>query len=95
MPNGKKIPTPLEFVDTGADVVNVVFGAGARVAGNALSAAGQAFKDLERDIAAPREASEIPPTPDALIRPIFSGVGHIIGGLVNTGKGVRWSCADC
>ena len=84
----KKIPTPLEVVDTGADIVNLVFGAGAKIAGNALTAAGQAFKDVERDIAAPREAAEIPPSPDQLISPIFKGASHIIGGLINTGKGV-------
>lgn len=88
MPPNDKIPTPLEVVDTGADIVNRIFGAGAKIAGNALTAAGQAFKDVERDISAPREAAEIPPSPDQLISPIFKGVGHIIGGVINTGKGV-------
>ncbi len=83
-----KIPTPLEAVDTVADIVNQVFSTPARVAGNALSAAGQAFKNLERDIAEPREAAEIPPPPDKLVSPAFKGVSDIVGGVINTGKGV-------
>lgn len=82
-----KIPTPLEVVDTAADVVNQVFSTPARVLGNTLSNAGQTFKNLEGDIARPREYSEIPPPPDVLVEPAISGVSHIIEGAINTAKG--------
>lgn len=82
-----KIPTPLEAVDTVADVVNQVFSTPARVAGNALGAASQAFKNLESDIARPRDYTEIPPPPDVLVEPAVSGVTHIVDGVINTAKG--------
>lgn len=86
-PQIPKIVTPLEAVDTVADMVNQVFRTPARVMGNALSAAGQAFKNLEADIARPAEMAEIPPPPDALIEPAISGVGHIVDGVIGTVKG--------
>lgn len=82
-----KLPTPLEVVDTGADIVNQVFSLPARSLGNALSNAGQTFKNLEADIARPREYSEIPPPPDVLVEPVISGVSDIVGGVLNTAKG--------
>ena len=86
-PNLGKIPTPLETVDVVADVVNQVFSTPARVAGNVLAAAGQTFKNLEADIARPRNHGEIPPPPDVLAEPAFAGVGHIVEGVINVAKG--------
>ena len=86
-PQFGKIPTPLEVVDTAADVVNQVFSAPARIFGNALSQAGQTFKNLESDIAKPREYAEIPPPPDVLVEPAVSGVSHIVEGAIGTVKG--------
>lgn len=82
-----KIPTPLEVVDAAADVANQVFATPARVMGNSLTRAGQAFKDLEADISKPREYAEIPPPPDVLVEPAVSGVSHIIDGAIGTAKG--------
>lgn len=88
MPNRfGKIPTPLEVVDTVADVANQVFSTPARVAGNALTQAGQTFKNLEGDIARPRQYAEIPPPPDVLVEPAVSGVSHIVEGAIATVKG--------
>lgn len=82
-----KLPTPLEVVDTAADVVNQAFCTPARVAGNALSQAGQTMKNLEQDISRPREYSEIPPPPGVLVEPAVQGVTHIVEGAINTVKG--------
>lgn len=82
-----KIPTPLETVDAVADIANQVARTPARVAGNVLMAAGQAFKNVGADIARPAEYSEIPPPPDVLFEPVISGVSHIIGGVINSAKG--------
>jgi len=57
------------------------------VVGNALSAAGQAVKNIENDIAKPAEYAEIPPPPDVLVGSIISGVGHAVEGAINTVKG--------
>lgn len=86
--NGRlgKLPTPLEVGDTAADVANQVFSAPARILGNALSAAGQTFKNLESDIAKPREYAEIPPPPDVLAEPAVSGVSHIVEGAIGAIK---------
>lgn len=85
MPNG--IGTPLEVVDTVADVANQAVSMVPRVLGNSLSAAGQTFKNLEGDLARPREYAEIPPPPGVLIEPIFSGISHIVSGAMDTVKG--------
>lgn len=82
-----KIPTPLEAVDTAADVVSQVFSTPARVGGKAFTAIGQTFNNLNNDIARPREYSEIPPPPGVLVSPAVDGVGHIVGGVVDTVKG--------
>jgi len=82
-----KIPTPLEAVDTVADMANQVARAPFRVAGNALTAAGQAAKNIESDIAKPADYAEIPPPPDVLIGSVISGVSHAVEGALNTVKG--------
>ena len=88
MPNGLgKIPTPLELADTGADIVNQAVSTVPRVLGNSLSAMGQTFKNLESDLARPREYAEIPPPPGVLVEPAIAGVSHIVGGLMDTVKG--------
>ena len=89
MPNGfgKQIPTPLEVVDTAADLVNQVARAPFRVVGNALSNAGQAVKNIESDIAKPADLAEIPPPPDVLVGSVVSGVSHAVEGVINTIKG--------
>lgn len=81
------IPTPLEGVDLVADVVNQVVSTPPRVLGNALSAAGGMCKNIEGDLARPREYSEIPPPPQVLVEPAISGVGHIVDGVLGTAKG--------
>lgn len=89
MPNGRgKLPTPLEGVDTVADLVNQVIRTPFRVAGNGLTAAGQACKNIEADIAKPAEYAEIPPPPDVLAGSVVSGVTHVVEGVLNTAKAV-------
>lgn len=83
-----KIPTPLEGVDTVADLVNQVVRTPFRVIGNALGAAGQAAKNIEADIAKPADVSEIPPPPDVVVGSAISGVTHVVEGALNTAKGV-------
>ena len=87
MPNGLgKIPTPLEAVDTVADLANQVARTPFRVVGNALTAAGQAAKNIESDIAKPAEYAEIPPPPDVLVGSVISGATHAVEGVLNTFK---------
>jgi len=81
-----KIPTPLEAVDTVADLANQVARTPFRVLGNALSQAGQAAKNIENDIAKPADYAEIPPPPDVLVGSVISGVGHAVEGVINTAK---------
>ena len=89
MPNRLgKLPTPLEAVDTVADLANQVARTPFRVAGNALIQAGQAAKNIESDIAKPADYAEIPPPPDVLVGSVVSGVSHAVEGVVNTIKGV-------
>ena len=83
-----KIPTPLEAVDTVADLANQVVRTPFRVVGKALTEAGQAAKNIESDIAKPAEYAEIPPPPDVLINSVISGVGHAVDGAISTVKGV-------
>ncbi|KKM83105.1 hypothetical protein LCGC14_1312770 [marine sediment metagenome] len=83
-----KIPTPLEAVDTVADLANQVARTPFRVVGNALTAAGQAAKNIESDIAKPADFAEIPPPPDVLIGSVIAGVTHVVEGALNTAKGV-------
>ncbi|MBA7709241.1 hypothetical protein ES703_118154 [subsurface metagenome] len=88
MPNRLgKIPTPLEAVDTVADLANQVVRTPFRVGGNVLTAAGQALKNIESDIAKPAEYAEIPPPPDTLIGSVISGASHAVEGVINTVKG--------
>jgi len=88
MPRGLgKLPTPLETVDTVADMANQVARTPFRVVGNALSNAGQALKNIESDIAQPAEYAEIPPPPDVLVGSVISGVSHVVEGALNTAKG--------
>ena len=82
-----KIPTPLEAVDTVADLANQVVRTPFRVVGNALTNAGQAVKNIESDIAKPANYAEIPPPPDVLVGSVVSGVGHAVEGVINTIKG--------
>lgn len=82
-----KIPTPLEAVDTVADLANQVGRTPFRVVGNALSNAGQAAKNIENDIAKPADYAEIPPPPDVLIGSVVDGVGHAVEGVISTVKG--------
>ncbi len=82
-----KIPTPLEAVDTVADLANQVARTPFRVAGNALTNAGQALKNIESDIAKPADYAEIPPPPDVLVGSVVSGVSHAVEGVINTVKG--------
>lgn len=86
-PQMPKLKTPLEVVDLGADIANHAFRTPAKIFGNALSAAGQTFKNLEADIRRPADYAEIPPPPDVLVEPAISGVGHIVEGAINTVKG--------
>lgn len=86
-PLGGKIPTPLEAVDAVADVANQVASTPLRVVGNMTQAVATMAKNLEGDLARPREYAEIPPPPDVLIQPIFSGVGHIVTGTMGVVKG--------
>ena len=88
MPNRfGKIPTPLEAVDTVADLANQVARTPFRVVGNALTNAGQALKNIESDIAKPADYAEIPPPPDVLVGSVISGVSHAVEGVINTVKG--------
>jgi len=88
MPNGlKKIPTPLEAVDTVADLANQVARTPFRVIGNALSEAGQAAKNIEGDIGKPADYAEIPPPPDVLVGSVIDGVAHAVNGVISTVKG--------
>ncbi len=87
MPPIRKIPTPLEAVDLVADLANQAFSTPARIGGNALGAASQTLKNLEADIARPRQHAEIPPPPDVLIEPAISGVSHIVSGVMGVAKG--------
>ena len=81
-----KIPTPLETVDMVADIANQVARTPFRVVGNALTAAGQAAKNIESDIAKPADYAEIPPPPDVLVGSVISGVSHAVEGVLNTAK---------
>ena len=74
-------------VDTVADLANQVARTPFRVVGNALTAAGQAAKNIESDIAKPAEYAEIPPPPDVLVGSVISGVGHAVEGVITTIKG--------
>jgi len=87
MPRMGKIPTPLEAVDTVADLANQVVRTPFRVGGNALINAGQALKKIESDIAKPADIAEIPPPPDVLVGSVISGVSHAVEGVINTVKG--------
>jgi len=88
MPNALgKLPTPLEAVDTLADLANQVARTPFRVVGNALTAAGQTFKNIESDLARPADYAEIPPPPDVLVGSVISGVSHLVQGALNTAKG--------
>ncbi|KKM02825.1 hypothetical protein LCGC14_1780580 [marine sediment metagenome] len=82
-----KLPTPLETVDTVADMANQIARTPFRVAGNVLSNAGQALKNIENDIAQPAEFAEIPPPPGVLVGSVISGVSHAVEGALNTVKG--------
>lgn len=81
-----KIPTPLEAVDTVADLANQVARTPFRVIGNALTSAGQAAKNIESDIAKPADYAEIPPPPDVLVGSVVSGATHAVEGAINTVK---------
>ena len=82
-----QLPTPLEVVDAGADVVNQIFRAPARIVGNAAGAMSLAAKNVEADIARPADYSEIPPPPGVLVEPVLSGAAHIAEGVLSTIKG--------
>jgi len=82
-----KIPTPLEAVDTVADLASQIGRTPFRVIGNALTNAGQAAKNIENDMATPANYSEIPPPPDVLVGSVISGVSHAVEGAINTVKG--------
>lgn len=82
-----KLPTPLETVDTVADLANQVARTPFRVVGNVLTEAGRAAKNIEGDIAKPANYAEIPPPPDLLVGSVVSGVGHAVEGALNTAKG--------
>jgi hypothetical protein len=87
MANGLgKIPTPLETVDTVADMANQVARTPFRVAGNAFTSAGTALKQIEQDLARPADYSEIPPPPGVLAGSVVSGVSHAVEGVINTAK---------
>lgn len=81
------IPSPLEAVDAAADVVNQVFCTPFRVVRNMAQGVANLAGNLERDISTPRESGETPPPPDKLIKPVFDGIGHIVGGVVDIAKG--------
>lgn len=89
--NGKdmleSVPTPLELVDTGADIVDQLVRTPFRVVRNVANAVGTAAGNLERDIASPAESGDIPPSPEKLVKPGINGVSHIIGGVVDIAKG--------
>lgn len=85
-PQMPKLRTPLELVDLGADLANQLFSTPARVIGKTFEAVERTAKNLEADIARPREHAEIPPPPDVLVEPAISGVGHIVEGAINTVK---------
>ena len=88
MPNRLgKVPTPLETVDMVADMANQVARTPFRVAGNALTNAGQACHNIESDIAQPAEYPEIPPPPGLVVGSVVSGVSHAVEGALNTAKG--------
>lgn len=82
-----KLKTPLETIDMAADIANQVARAPGRVAGNALLAAGQAFKNVESDIAKPAKYPEIPPPPDVMVESAVAAGSHIVEGAINTVKG--------
>ncbi len=82
-----KIPTPLEGIDTVADVANQVFCTPARISRNVAGAISSMAGNLERDISQPRESGDTPPPPDVLIKPALDGVGHIISGVMDSVKG--------
>lgn len=86
LPAPGNLRTPLEGVDLVADGVNRVATLPGAVVGGMLSAAGQAFENIQRDIAAPREQSERPIPPDKLISPIPQAVGHVVSGVMDTVK---------
>ena len=83
----KKIPTPLETADLGADVVSQIVAIPARVGSNVLGAAARALGNIDRDIAKPREHAEIPPPPGVIVEAGVSGLGHIATGILDVFKG--------
>ena len=95
MPNRLgNLPTPLEVVDTVADMANQVVRTPFRVGGNALMAAGQTLKNIEMDVAKPADYSEIPPPPDLIVGSAISGVSHAVQGVINTAKGAVQGVVD-
>lgn len=81
------VPTPLEIGDTVLDTASQVVSVVPRVVGNVTGAISQTAKNLEGDLARPRDYSEIPPPPDMIVSTAFDGVGHVIGGVLDTVKG--------
>ena len=82
------IPTPLEGVDTVADMANQAVSVIPRVVGNVAGAISQAAKNVQADLARPRDVSEIPPPPDTLAQAAIDTVGHTVGGVMDAAKGV-------
>jgi len=82
-----KLKTPLETIDMVADIANQVARAPGRVAGNALVASGQAFKNVQSDIAKPADYPDIPPPPDVIVESAVAAGSHIVDGVIQAAKG--------
>jgi hypothetical protein len=82
----RKLRTPLEGIDLAADIVNRAATLPGAVIGDMANAAGSAVKNIQAEIAAPREQPERPIPPAELLKPIPGAVADAVGGAINTVK---------
>ncbi len=82
-----KIPSPLELVDGAADIVNQVARMPGRVVEGLASGVASTTGKLMSDIKSPADYKQTPKPPAVLIKPVFSGVAHVVEGAISVVKG--------
>ncbi len=87
-PRFPRVPSPLEGVDAGLDVVAEVVGLPARVAASIGHTLEQTAQGVGRAIAKPKDAGAVPAPPDVIVGGALEAVTSIAGGVVDSITGV-------
>ncbi len=88
LPRFPKVPTPLEGVDAGLDVVAEVVTLPARVAASLGHTIEQTAQGVGRAIAKPKDAGPVPAPPDVIVGGALEAATSIAGGVVDGITGV-------